>query len=297
MKFATRITSSVLANLFAMWALCSEAGAVSMEQAKAQCHDKFVPIVQGCVRQKVMQSGGSPSQYIPGCRDSIVAEARECVSKLVGTDGAPEGPPEIDVPPPSGKGRVVLMLTGVDGTSAYKDYAEKMAKLGYYVVLIEGRQIFSEDKQSGDRLAKAIATAQNSSNALPGKVAIIGFSLGGSVALSYAERQPDTVAAVIAYYPGTSFIAKVSDMKTFVGNFQVPLLAFAGAKDSYNDCCRLTTIQSMQATAKEMGKSMDLVVYPNAAHNFIKGATYRADDAEDAWKHTVAALSRYLGAP
>jgi carboxymethylenebutenolidase len=297
MKLATRISSFFLANLLAMWAFSSGADAVSMEQAKAQCHDKFVPVVRGCVRQKVMQNGGNPSQYIPGCRDSIMAEARECVSKLVGADSAPEGPPEIDLPPPSGKGRVVLVLSGIDGTSPYKDFAERIAKLGYYVVVMEGSQILSEDKQGGDRLAKAIAAAQNSSNALPGKVAVIGFSRGGGGALTYAERQPDTVAAVIAYYPATWFIAKVTDMKTFVGNFQVPLLAFAGAKDSFMDCCRLATIQSMQATAKEMGKSMDLVVYPNAAHNFIKGATYRADDANDAWKQTVAALSQYLGAP
>jgi dienelactone hydrolase len=278
-------------NLLAAWFFSSGAAAVSLEQAKAQCHDKFVPIVRGCVRQKVARDGGSPTQYIPGCRESIMSDARACVAKLMGA----EGPAEIDVPPPSGKGRVVLLLSGIDGTSSYKDYAEKLAELGYYVVLIEGRQVLSQDKQGGERLAKAIAATQGSPNALPGKIAVIGFSLGGGGALAYAERQPDTVATVIAYYPATSFIAKVSDMKTFVGNFQVPLLAFAGAKDSFDDCCRLATIQSMQATAKESGKSMDLVVYPNAEHNFIKGSTYRADDADDAWKRTTAALSQYLG--
>jgi len=290
MKSAMRISSFVVVGLLAAWFFSGDAGAVSLEQAKAHCHDKFVPIVRGCVREKVARNGGSPSQYIPGCRESIMGEARTCVAKLMGA----EGPAEIDVPPPSGKGRVVLLLSGIDGTSPYKDYAEKLSKLGYYVVLIEGRQVLSQDKQGGDRLAKAIAAAQGSANALPGKVAVIGFSLGGGGALAYAERQPDTVAAVIAYYPATSFIAKVTDMKAFVGNFEVPILAFAGAKDSFNDCCRLATIQSMQATAKQAGKSMELVVYPDAEHNFIKGDTYRADDADDAWKRTTAALSQYL---
>jgi dienelactone hydrolase len=163
------------------------------------------------------------------------------------------------------------------------------------VVLIDGREIWTKDKRGGDRLAKAIAAAQNSANAKRGKVAVIGFSLGGGDALAYAERRPDKVATVIAYYPLTKFISKVTDMKTFVDKFQVPLLAFAGAKDTFQNCCLLATIQSMQATAKDLGKPMDLVVYPDAQHNFIKDASYRPADANDAWKRTTAALAQYLG--
>jgi dienelactone hydrolase len=275
----------------AMW--IGDAGAVTLEQAKAQCHDKFVPVVRECVRKKVSRSGGGPAQYIPGCRDSIMSEARDCVAKALIAGGTSD--PEIDLPPPSGSGRVVMVLSGIDGTAPYKPYAEKLAKLGYYVVLIDGRAILSEDRQGGDRLAKAIATAQGSANAKAGKVAVIGFSMGGGGALAYAERQPGAVAAVIAYYPATSFIATVTDMKTFVDKFQVPLLAFAGAKDTFRNCCLLATIQSMQATAKDLGKSMDLVVYPEAAHDFIKDSSERAADADDAWKRTVAVLTQYLG--
>jgi dienelactone hydrolase len=269
------------------------AGAVTLVQAKAQCHDKFVPVVRDCVRRKFSQSGGSPSQYIAGCRDAIMPQARECVAKALTSGGAPD--PEISLSPLSGSGRVVVMLSGIDGTAPYKPYAEKVAKLGYSVLLIDGRQILSDDKQGGDRLAKAIAAAQGSAHAKPGKVAVIAFSIGGGGALAYAESMPDSVAAIIAYYPATSFIANVTDMKSFVGKFEVPLLAFAGAKDTFNDCCLLATIQSMQAAAHDLGKSMDLVVYPEAQHNFIKGDTYRAADADDAWKRTSAALAQYLG--
>jgi hypothetical protein len=216
----------VLWIVLAVGACVGNADAITTEQARAQCHDKFVPIVRSCVRAKVVQNGGSAYKYIPACRESIMAQARECVAKLLGADGAAgkgEGPEEIDLPPPSGTGRVVFVLSGEDGTNPYKDYAESVAKLGYYVVLIDGHQILSSDMQGGDRLAKAIAKAQSSSNALPGKIAVIGFSLGGGGALTYAERQPDAVAGVITYYPATSFIAKVTDMKTFVGKFQVPL--------------------------------------------------------------------------
>jgi hypothetical protein len=218
-----RLLYLAITMLLAVGALSSDAAAVSMEQARAQCHEQFVPIVRGCVRKKTMENGGNPSQYISGCRDAIMAQARECAARLIGVDNAghgQNGPAEIDLPPPSGTGRVVLLLSGADGTNPYQDFAEKITKLGYYAVLIDGRQILSEDMQGSVHLQSAIAKAQSSPSALPGKIAVIGFSLGGGGALAYAERQSETVSTVITYYPATSFIAKASDIKTFVEKFR-----------------------------------------------------------------------------
>jgi len=300
-NLTTTILSRWFATSFVVFAVFGEAHATSMEQAKAKCHAQFVPVVRECVHRKMAESGGSGFKYIPGCRAAIMPQARACVAKLLGggdedaaENGADNGQSEIDLPAPSGKGRVVIVLSGRDGTDPYADYAGKLAKLGYYTVLLDGKDILSSDMRGGDRLQQAIAKAQSSADALPGKVAVVGFSQGGGGALSYAERQPETVATVIAYYPATSFIAKVTDMKTFVGKFQVPSLVFAGGKDTYRDCCLLTIIKDMDAKAKELGKPMELVVYPDAGHNFIKGAGYRADDAEDAWKRTVERLHHYL---
>jgi len=283
--------------LFVPTNFSAAAAAVSMEQAKARCHDQFVPIVRSCVRKKWAESGGNPSQFIPACREAIMPQARVCVAKLIGADdtgGAGSGPAEIDLPSPSGKGRVVMVISGIDGTSSYQDYAEKIAKLGYYTVLINGKEIMSEDEQGGERLQNAIAKAQSSPSALPGKIAVIGFSLGGGGALAYAERQPDMVSTIITYYPFTAFIEKVTNMKTFVGNCQIPLLVLAGGKDTYRNCCLLTTLKSMETTAQELNKPMELIIYPKAEHNFIKGGTFRADDADDAWRHTTDTLRKYL---
>jgi dienelactone hydrolase len=285
-----------LAILLATFAVPGRAGAVSVEQAKAQCHEQFVPIVQACVRKKVAESGGNASQYIAGCRDSIMPQAQACLGKLIDANsaGRAEIGAEIDVPPPSGRGRVVLILSGVDGTNPYRDYAERIARLGYYAVIIDGREILSTDRQGGDRLQQTIAKAQGSSNAQPGKIAVIGFSVGGGGALAYAEQQPGTVAAVVVYYPDTAFIAATGALDAFVGKFQVPVLMFAGAKDIFANCCLLTTAKSIETAAKQLGKPLELVVYPDAAHNFIKGPAYRAEDAEDAWRRTIDELHRRL---
>jgi dienelactone hydrolase len=281
--------------LLATFISSGEAGAASIEQAKAQCHDRFVPVVRSCVRTKWAESGGSPSQYVSGCRDAIMPQARACVAQLLGANKGDENAfAEIDVAPPSGQGRLVLILSGIDGTDPYREYADKIANLGYYAVVIDGRDILSADQKGGDRLQKAITKALGSPKAVAGKIAVIGFSAGGGGALSYAERQPNAVSTVIAYYPATSFIAKVTNMKTFVGQFQVPLLVFAAGKDDFNNCCLLTTAKEMATNAKELGKQIEFLVYPDAGHNFIKGSGYRADDAEDAWKRTVDKLHQYL---
>lgn len=271
------------------------------EKARAECHDKFVPIVQDCVRSHVAARGGNPKMYIEPCRAAIMDKARECVAKLMqlqrAEDVVASAAPEQDIPAPSGPGRVVIVISGIDGPGDLQDYATRISQLGYYTVLIDGRAILSADKKGGERLAQILDKAQSSPNALPGKVAVIGFAMGGGGALAYAERAPDKVAVVVAYYPTTSFITKIGDMKTFVDKFQVPLVAYAAGNDTFMNCCLLATIQDMDATAKSAGKQMQLVVYPNADHNFAAGATLKTDDAADAWKRTTDLLTQYLGAP
>lgn len=209
---------------------------------------------------------------------------------------AERGAAAIDLAPPSGHGRVVIMISGSEGPGALKGYAEKIAKLGYYAVVLDGREISPADRQGRVRLQEAIATARHSSHAVPGKIAVIGFALGGGGALAYAERQPAAVSIVIAYDPVTAFIARSRHVKSFVGGLQVPLVVFAAGKDKFKNCCLLRTVTAMDAAANELGKPMELVVYPHADHNFIAGPNFRAREAADAWRRTAAALRDYVNA-
>ncbi len=308
-KLMTKFSVQLLAILLATFGFFGAAHATSMEEAKAKCHAQFVPVVQACVHRKMAETGGSGYKYIAGCRAATMPQARACITKLIGSgnEGAAENvteevgpsensPAEICIPAPSGKGYVVIVISGEEGTIPYVDYAASIAKLGYYTVILDGKDILAGEQGNG-RLQRAIAKAQSSPDALPGKVAVIGFSMGGGGALSYAERQPDTISTVVAYYPATNFIARLTDMQTYVGKFQVPALVLAGGKDTSRDCCLLTTLKDMEATAKKLGKPMELVVYPEAGHNFIRGLDYRADDANDAWRRTTNELHRYLNEP
>src|SRR5258706_13401167 len=104
-------------------------------------------------------------------------------------------------------------------------------------------------KPAGDAtIRKAIARAQTTPNAISGKVGVIGFSLGGGMALQRAADMPESVSVVVGYYPTTSF---VSDSADLIRRFRVPVLMLAGEQDRYNNCCLIETARAIEAAAKQ----------------------------------------------
>jgi dienelactone hydrolase len=196
--------------------------------------------------------------------------------------------------PPSDRGPIVILLSGASGMNdAYRSYAAEVARLGYYAVLLDGNDFHPKyGKSAAADLRRVIERAQSSPKALPGKAAVIGFSMGGGDALTHAAGMPDLVSALVAYYPMTRYI---SNMRSFVAQFKVPVLVLAGEKDTYMNCCLIESMRSMEAAAKEGGKPFELVVYPNAHHGFtwVNSPAYRAEDSADAWQRTTKMLSLY----
>ena len=190
--------------------------------------------------------------------------------------------------PPSGRGPVVLVLSGASGPKSVEHQAANVAHLGYYAVLLDGRDFHPQTgKSAEEELRRVIERAQGSPKALPGKAAVIGFSRGGGGALTYAAPMGDVVSAIVAYYPVTTY---VSNMRDFVGRFQVPILVMAGEQDGY---CPLDSLQAMEAAAQEGQKLFELVIYPRVEHAFAAlGTPYRPEDAA-AWQRTTKMLSQY----
>ena len=223
----------------------------------------------------------------------------------VTTEASADGPAQTAYAPPGGKGRVVMVLSGHSGPSHYTTDAAAIAKLGYYAVLLDVKDILAADGQGGERLRQATARAQASPNAVPGKVAVVGYSQGGGGALAYATQMPNTVAGIVVYYPQTEFILRRSDVKTFVAKFKVPVLMMAGEADVYNNCCLIDTARSIDAAAHDAGVALEFVSYPGAKHDFNHseyaaarklppGLGYDSGAESDAWKRTTAALAKYL---
>src|ERR1035437_9709039 len=207
----------------------------------------------------------------------------------VTTEASPEGPTQTTYAPVNGKpGPVVIAISGHSGPTSYQTYAANLAELGYYTILVDGNDILNPEHTGPANLSKAIARAQHSPNAVPGKVAVIGFSQGGGGALYNAAEMPEAVSMVVAYYPYTRTWA--NNIELLVKRFQVPVLVMAGGIDRYHDCCVIESMHAIEAAAKTSGSKFELVLYPEANHGFNlesgargePGRAYRPDDARDA---------------
>lgn len=197
---------------------------------------------------------------------------------------------QVEIPPPQGKGPVVVVVSGKDGAGVYTPAAKRIAALGYDVLLLDGNDISGTD---GDALQSAIEIAQVSPHALPGKVGVVGFSLGGGEALMYASRWPDLVSVVVVWYPLTT---PITDVPGFVSGIKVPVLMFAGESDTYLRCCLIGTARKLALAASFQGAPLRVITYPHAVHEFIfPDARYNAAATADSWKRAQAELARYLG--
>jgi dienelactone hydrolase len=203
---------------------------------------------------------------------------------------------QLEFPPPEGKGRVVVVVSGHSGAAHYENVAGQIGKLGYDAVLFDANGIRGRsagplvDNLESASLQDAIRQARQAPHALPGKVALVGFSEGGGQVLFYGTRMPDSVSVVVAWYPATRFI---QDVPGFVRQLQVPVLMFAGANDYYAGCCVPQTARAIAAAAT--GRPFELVVYPDTKHDFIYGgANYNPTTYADAMQRTKAKLAEFL---
>jgi dienelactone hydrolase len=195
-----------------------------------------------------------------------------------------------EFPPPQGKGRVVLVSSGMSGMGHYREVSKDIAALGYDVFLVDGN---GEENTRGAGLRADIQKAMAAPHGLPGKIALVGFSLGGGEQLYWGGQLPDQVAGIIVWFPANAFIKNVPG---FGDRLQVPVVVFAGGKDHYRSgCCTADKDAALRDAAKAAGKSFDLTIYPDADHGFVKGDDhYNPKDHADAFAKTADALKTFF---
>ena len=116
-----------------------------------------------------------------------------------------------------------------------------------------------------------------------GKVASIGFCMGGGNSFRFATETPELAAAVV-FYGGTP-------RKEALANLKAPVLAFYGEDDA-----RVTAAaEPTAATMKELGKSFEFHVYPHATHGFLEFQDLAGNPnaTSDSWSRTIAFLKSH----
>jgi carboxymethylenebutenolidase len=117
-----------------------------------------------------------------------------------------------------------------------------------------------------------------------GKVAAIGYCLGGSLAWMAAQRLPD-LAAAVGYYGGmiASHLAPAP---------KVPVMLHFGGADRG---IPLSDVEKIRAATERAG--VEVFVYPGAGHAFNRdgSSAYHADSARLARERTLDFLKKHLG--
>jgi len=120
------------------------------------------------------------------------------------------------------------------------------------------------------------------------KVGVIGFCMGGMLALMTGTAAPEVIGAVIDCYGVPP--QKKPDYDTLKG---IPVLGIFGGKDEWV----MNALPTLEADLKAAGVPFEKVVYPNADHAFLneqRADVHRPDDARDAWPRIMSFLKRHL---
>lgn len=196
--------------------------------------------------------------------------------------------------PGRGAGRrpAVLLLHGSDGVTRRERYTAAVQSLvsqGFTVLFPHYLEATGDRRASflqiGAKYALWAAAVREAIDAAsadraidPRRLAIVGVSLGGALALSTAARDP-RVKAVVSYY---GFLPR--DISAGAGT---PTLILHGARDGL---VPVTNADEIEALLRARGGVVEKQIYPDQGHGFAQAA------ALDAAMRTGAFLRRHLGA-
>ena len=119
------------------------------------------------------------------------------------------------------------------------------------------------------------------------KVGVIGFCMGGMLALMSGTVAPEIGAIVDCY--GVPPRRK-PDYAKLRGT---PVLGIFGGKDGHV----LDAVPALEADLRSAGAPFEKIVYPEADHAFLneqRSDAHRPDDAKDAWPRIFAFLKEHL---
>lgn len=181
-----------------------------------------------------------------------------------------------------------------------REVAERFADAGFLTIvpdLYHGKT--AEEPNEAQKLAMALdreraieeisAAGQyllGREDVRPSKVGLVGWCMGGGLSLSTAAQDQNIGAAVCFY--GRPLEASDTE------KLQAPVLAMYGELDTGIPS---SMVQDFEKELSSQGIEHDIHVYSGAQHAFFNDSrpqAFHADAAKDAWKRTLAWLSKHL---
>jgi carboxymethylenebutenolidase len=143
-----------------------------------------------------------------------------------------------------------------------------------------------EDRAKRD-LHAAFEFLQAQPNVKKDRIGSIGWCMGGGYSLDVALQEPALAADVIHY-------GHLATDPEALKKINAPILGIFGGKDRG---IPPEDVHKFEQALKQLGKRVEIKIYPDAGHAFENPNNkdgYRADDAADAWKRTIDFLAATL---
>jgi carboxymethylenebutenolidase len=208
---------------------------------------------------------------------------------------------------------IILVNEEIFGIHDYiKDVCRRLAKLGYAAIAVEiyarladlskiddaGEIIRAVVPRAPDAQVMtdsdaAITYAANHYGDI-NRVAAVGFCRGGRNVWLYDAYSTRLKAAVAFYGPvgGNRTPIQPATVVDIAAQIHAPLLGLYGGKDPG---IPVPDIEQAVTEAKAAGKTVELVIYPDAGHGFHADyrPSYRPEAAADRWARMLAWFKRY----
>jgi carboxymethylenebutenolidase len=259
---------------------------------------------------------GFAAAALPVRADTVITTGAEGLTagevKIPVADG--EIPAYRAMPATGGPFPVVLVVQEIFGVHEHiKDVCRRFAQEGYCAIAPElyarqgdvskftdHREIFAQvvskvpDAQVMADLDATVAWATKSGSGDAARVGVTGFCWGGRITWLYAAHNP-TLKAGVAWYgrlTGQPNELQPQHAVDVAADLKAPVLGLYGGKDQGIPPEDVERMRAALATAKQPS---EIVVFPAAPHGFNADyrPSYRAADAQEAWRQCLAWFRRH----
>ena len=182
-----------------------------------------------------------------------------------------------------------------------KDVCDRFAAEGFVALapdLYHGKSTKSPDEAGKLMMAMRIDEAERDLSAAVDylntqdstsseKLGIVGFCMGGALAL-YTATKNSKIGACVVFYGGHPKV------KPDLPNLHAPVLSISGDKDR---SVTPAVVHELERQLNDLGKQIEVKIYKDADHAFFNDTrpeVYKAEAAADAWQRTIAFLRQHL---
>ena len=182
-----------------------------------------------------------------------------------------------------------------------KDICDRFAAAGFAALapdIYEGKVATSPNEagklmmalkiqEAEKNLSGAIQTLLNDPKCASKSVGVVGFCMGGQLAMYAAASNPEQVSACVNFY------GIHPNVKPPYAKMKAAVLGLFGEKDSSVDA---NTVEELRKELTAAGKTFDFHTYKNVGHAFFNDTrpVYDEESAKDAWRRTLEFLRKHV---